>query len=229
VASFGPVLGVPSGGIHLRAKAWSVRGPCVALCALAFGCDSECDETPCGPVGRGPQPGDFVVELDTETADVLFAIDGHESDQGLVAGEFVFTTTDPECVASSNNPCTIVLERLRLELSSATLPTSEGDFELDEPVLSIRAPIELSDSGYGYFLDPGQTGVQTCLSVDGRRDSATVALGDEAGMNIDVPNESFSLNGRFPLRFHAGDDECQTLDATASVSANGRVPWTQRP
>ena len=120
-------------------------------------------------------------------------------------------------------------ERLRLELSSATLPTSEGDFELDGPVLSIRAPIELSDSGGGYFLEAGVTGVQTCMSVDGRRDSATVALGDDVSMNIDIPNETFSLNGRFPLRVHVGENECNTLDATATVSASGRMPWTQRP
>jgi hypothetical protein len=223
------VAGVPGGGIYLQAKAWAAGGSCVALCAVALGCDSECDETPCGSVDRGPQPGDFVVALDTENTFVFFAIDGHESDQGLVAGEFVFTTSDPECVASSNNPCAITLRRLRLELSSATLPTSEGDVRLEDPVLSINAPINLVDSGGGFFLQAGVTGVQTCMSVNGRRDSATVALGDDVSMNIDIPNETFSLNGSFPLRFHAGTAECQTLDATATVSASGRMPWTQRP
>src|SRR6185503_14439026 len=114
----------------------------VVAFATLFGCDStnECDAKGCERVDREPQTGDFVIDLDTETALVHFSIDGHESDQGLRGGEVVFTSDDPACSASSTTPCTITLVRLRLELSSATLPTSDGDVRLDEPVVSVRTP-----------------------------------------------------------------------------------------
>jgi hypothetical protein len=126
-----------------------------------------------------------------------------------------------------NTPCTLVLERLRFQISDFMQPTTEGDLEVEDVVVSVLAPVELVDSGGGYFLAAGVTGAQTCATVNGTRDSATVALGEDASMNLDIPRQTFSLLGRFPVRFRAGSDGCEKLDATATVSASGRSPWAR--
>jgi hypothetical protein len=208
---------------------FATRILCCAFCLVPLGCDSECRATFCGAVDRGPLPGDYAVELDTAGAFVSLEIDGQRADAGLTRGQFVFTADDPTCAGSATTPCTIVLQRLQLDLGSFTLPASEGELSLTDVVLSVLAPIELVNAGSGYVLTAGNTGVRTCASVNGTRDAATVALGDDGSMNVDFPNETLSVEGRFPLRFRAGSDGCEKLDATATVIAAGRSPWIQRP
>jgi hypothetical protein len=208
---------------------FGARAFVLLLCLAPSSCDSECGAKPCGAVDRSAERGDYAVELDTETGFAAVEFGGQSSDFGLTGGEFVFTTLDSECAATPETPCTIVLERLRIELSSFTQPTSEGDLQIDEPVISVRAPIELVDSGGGFFLDAETTGTQICSTVNGTRDSATLALSDPASMNVDIPRQTFSLEGQFPLRFRAGSDGCETIDGSATVVASGRSPWAQRP
>jgi hypothetical protein len=197
------------------------------LATLALACGAECEKSRCTSVDLAPGANDYVMELDSGTAFVYFVINGFESDQGLVGGEVAVEPDHPSCVASSDNPCAISLKRLRLRLSSATLPTSEGHVTLEDPVLSVEAPQVLVDSGSGYFVPRG-TGVQTCMSVDGRADSARTPLASDARMLIDLENDGFSLQGSFPVRFHVEGGECKVFDATANVVSSGRGPWVRK-
>ena len=178
-------------------------------------------------VADGVEPGatDYKIELDRDAAFVHFVIDGVESDQGLVGGEVAVEPEDASCVASPDHPCVISLKRLRVRLSSATLSTTEGDVHLENPVVSVKAPLTLVDPGSGYVVPSGAE-AQTCLSVDGRVESTTARFGADTSVIIDFENQGFSLEGPFPVRFHVEDGECKVFDATATVIASGERPWT---
>lgn len=67
-------------------------------------CGSECHDAACKKVDREPRSGDFVVDIGTETAFVLYQIDEFESDQGLAGGQVVFAADDTECLATPESP-----------------------------------------------------------------------------------------------------------------------------
>jgi hypothetical protein len=201
----------------------------LSLAALVGGCGSDCDSSACKKVDREARSGEFVVELDADTAFVAYQIDDFQSDMGLAGGELVFSTEKPSCVASSDNPCRITLERLRVELSSMTQPTTEGSVELNRPVVSLVAPLELVDDGGGFFLDPGRATVQTCVSVDGRPDSAIAPLRKPFAVMLDFENRTASFEGALPVRFRFGESECVEREAEATILATGEGPWVEAP
>ena len=197
----------------------------LGVASFALACGTECRASSCAKVDLEPAASDQVIELDSETALVHFVIDGLGSDEGLVGGEVAVEPEDASCVASSDHPCVISLKRLRVRLSSATLSTTDGDVSLENPVVSVKAPLTLVDSGSGYVV-PGGAEAQTCVSVDGRADSATARFAGDVSMNIDFEQQGFSLQGSFPVRFHVQGGSCKVFDATASVVAAGQRPWT---
>jgi hypothetical protein len=205
-----------------------MRSAFLALVGFVFGCGTECEPVACEKVDREARGGDVAIDLDTDTAFVFYSIDGFDADVGVTGGEIVFTTDAPSCSASSDNPCTITLERLRIELSSLTQPTNEGDVRLEHPVVSVVAPLELTDEGSGFALLPSRTRVQTCVSVDGRSDSTLVPLEKPLNMNLDFENEGASLSGTLPIRFGIGENECKQQQATGTILASGKTPW-ERP
>jgi hypothetical protein len=202
-----------------------MRAWVVGLASVALACGSECKTGTCAKVDLEPGAADDVIALDTDSAFVHFVIDGIGSDQGLAGGEVVVEPEDASCVASADHPCAIVLKRLRVRLSSATLSTSEGDVSLVDPVVAVKAPLALVDSGSGFFVPHG-TEAETCVSVDGRADAETAPLVGDPAMIIDFERQSFSLQGTFPVRFHIQGGECKAFAATATVVASGRTPWT---
>jgi hypothetical protein len=201
----------------------------LSLAALAWGCGSECDSRPCKMVDREARSGEFVVELDAGRAFVSYRIDEFQSDMGLAGGELVFSTETPSCVASSDNPCRITLQRLRVELSSMTQPTTEGTVELNRPVLSLVAPLELVDEGGGFFLEPGRATVQTCVSVDDRPDSALAPLRKPFAVTLDFESRTSSFEGALPVRFGLGESECVQKEGEATILATGETPWNEAP
>jgi hypothetical protein len=205
-----------------------MRTLAVVFAVNLLGCKSECEPVSCEKVDRGPREGDVVIALDTATAFVRYAIDDFESDLAVTAGELVLTTDDAECVASSDHPCTVTLERLRIALSSMSQPTTEGNVRLDDPVLSLVAPFELTDAGGGFVLEPERARIQTCVSVDGRPDASIVPLEQPLTLGLDFANEGASLEGTLPLAFAVGGNECVRKRARATIVVSGKTPW-KRP
>jgi hypothetical protein len=201
----------------------------VAFAGMPLACGSECRDVACKRVDLDPRSGDFVVELDTETALVFYQIDEFDSDQGLAGGQIVFRTDDPECMATPESPCTLELARLRLELGSMTQPTNEGDVQLERLVLAVETPVELVNRGSKYELPAGAANVQTCVTVDGRSDSAGAPLEASVLLSLDLTRRSLALDGVFPVRFGLGKNECVEQRATASVLATGVSPWAEAP
>jgi hypothetical protein len=198
----------------------------MALCGLVLACGSECKEERCATVDRGPRDGDLVIALDTESAFVVYEVEGFEANAGLPGGQIVFTTNEPSCIASSNRPCRLTLHRLRLELSSMVQPTTDGDVDLDDPVLTVETPVELVDLGSGFVLEPG-VNVQTCVSVNGRSSAATDPLEAPVTLTLDFANRTSVLEGTLPVAYSFGSDECVLQRATATITAAGVSPWAE--
>jgi hypothetical protein len=211
--------------------------------ALGFGlalfstaCNSEanlsnilpqpCRARPCPSVDEAASADDYVILLDSATAVVSWDANGHTSDAALNDGVVVVHASDPECLASSAHPCSVTLKQLRLELGSLSVPTTDGEVELEQIVTSSAGPLELLDEGSGYVAKAG-TELQSCMLVDGAADSATAMLASNVELNLDFANEGLALTGSLPVRFHWGEWECSTLDLTATVVSAGRVPWSK--
>jgi len=187
---------------------------------------SECATHACASIDEEPTSNEFVIDLDADRAQTRFELDIFATDLGLLAGSVVLTASDPSCLASVNSPCTITLRRLRLELGSTTIATTAGDVELNDPSLSLRAPLSLVDSGSDYVVPP-ETDVQACAKVEGRPDSAIVPLHADSRLHVEFSRELLAFDVVFPFRFHFGDWQCQNFDATLRVTAAGRSPWTK--
>lgn len=185
-----------------------------------------CRPRQCPAVDEGPSAEDYTIDLDTATALVTWDADGFTSQASLYGGVVVLHAGDPECVASSDHPCVVTLKRLRLELGSLTTPTTHGDIELEQVVASLVAPLELVDAGLGYMANAGSE-LQSCMLVDGTRDSATTVLASDLELNLDFANDGLTLTGSLPISFHSGDWECSTLDLTAALISTGLSPWSK--
>lgn len=171
---------------------------------------------------------DIVVALDDETAFVFLEVDGFSSDTRLLRGTVSIQTDDPMCVASSSNPCSYVINYVRIEYSSFTQPTTEGDFISNDPFVVVQGPIPVVDTGSGLVI-PDQHRVEggsDLVSEEGivppgfRRGLSRIT--SPLSINLDVPNQAFSIEGSFSSTFqgHAG---------TGTIVASGRQPFVNLP
>jgi hypothetical protein len=215
----------------------SARALVCVLALLSAACTSEegsapsilprpCRARPCLTLDQEPSADDYVVNLNAATALLTWDADGLTSQAELQGGVVVLHATEPECLASSGHPCSVTLKRLRLELGALTIPTTDGDIELEQIVTSLVAPLELVDAGPGYVANAGSE-LQSCMFVDGTADSATVPLASSIELNLDFANEALALTGSLPVPFHVGAWECSTLDLTATVVSAGLAPWSK--
>jgi hypothetical protein len=186
----------------------------------------QCEAHRCSTFDEAPMSDDYAIELETESALLAVQSGRFSSDSRLVAGDVVLRPDDPSCVPSSDHPCRLVLKRLRLDIGSFRLPTTQGDVHLENVVLSVKAPLGLVNSGSGYVVAV-ETDVETCGRTNGLADSAVAALGAGVSLNVDFQNETLPVGGAFPVRFHFGKIECEALDATAMVVSAARAPWTR--
>lgn len=189
-----------------------------AVVCLTFGCEGDCKLRRCEALDTEPGPGATWFELRRDQSFVSFELDGHATESPLLLGELAFDAPDPSCVAAPSTPCTLTLNRLRLRLASARIETGGTRVFIEEPELSVQAPLELVDRGFGFVI-PSGTEVQTCLLTDGRRDSARTPLDEPATLKHDPNNGRLLLAGLFPVRFHGGDGDCRTFDASANIVA----------
>jgi hypothetical protein len=199
--------------------AWS---PLILCFSVVTGCGKgECTKFGgCPQVDEDAGAGARLVTLDQ---DALLFFESGFTPVVLSGGEVIFTPTEPGCVASMDHPCQLVLQRLQFRVGNFDIPYSDGSrLAVDEPVVSLTAPVELVDNGSGYFV-PASSVFQTCASVDGRRQSDSAASQDILVLHVDDMSQSLSVSGAFVLAVHADDDDCSQLYYPMRVTATGRL------
>ena len=196
----------------------------VAIAALlsALGCHDECDSRRCQPIDVEAEPGDSIVELETEFSLAAFEIEGWSSSVRLAGGAIAIHSDDLTCVASHDHPCSITIRHLRFSIDSVHVDTTDGKLFLDRPNIAVAAPLDLVDSGFGFVIPTG-TPIRTCMAVNGRSDAALLPLGTPASLNIDGINNGFVIEGVFPVGFQGGNDQCTRFDASLNVAASGKL------
>jgi Ca2+-binding RTX toxin-like protein len=153
------------------------------------------------PEARADRRNDLLVTLDSANAFVFLEVDGFGADAGMTRGTLSIETDDPNCVASPSNPCSYVINYLRVEFSGFVQPTTEGDFTFADPFVVLQGPIAVTDSGFGIVVptgQPSQVGGNASgpgITTGFRRN--TQGIPQPLTINMDVVNEAFTLEGEF--------------------------------
>jgi Ca2+-binding RTX toxin-like protein len=176
---------------------------------------------------RAAMRNDIVLTLDASTAFIFLEVDGFGADMGLVRGTVSIETDDATCVASVDHPCSYVVNYIRIEYSSFTQPTTAGDVVSEEPFVVVQGPIPVVDSGFGIVIatDQPAEGGSTIIAPDpvapGFR-RGTNGITQPLTMNLDVPNQGFSLEGEFSSTF-------QGSTGNGTIISSGNSPFTNLP
>ncbi|HEY5958833.1 MAG TPA: PKD domain-containing protein, partial [Polyangiaceae bacterium] len=96
---------------------------------------------------------DIVVRIDGSNSSAVIVVDDTAPVDGAVLDGVVSLDTDaPFCVASPSHPCYYTLNYLRIEYTSFTVNTTDGDYYTNNPHVLMQGPLAVEDHGLGIEL-----------------------------------------------------------------------------
>jgi hypothetical protein len=192
----------------------------IALVTQACG-KGECTKFGgCPTVDVNEDADAVVISLDSSTAFVTVDADPSEA-WALLGGQVILAPSERDCVASSDHPCHATLRRLKLEVSAFTQRFSDDStLSVDEPVVSLVAPVELDDTGSGFVISADHR-FQTCALVDGRRQSDMAKSNEPTTLMFDETSRSMSISSSFVLIVHGDSDKCAAVPYSMHLIASG--------
>ena len=174
----------------------------------------------CPAVDEDMDAGTVVINLNSSNAFITIDEDPSQA-MALLGGQVILAPSEPNCIASSDHPCHAKLSRLKFQVSGFTQRFSDNStLTVDEPVVSLMAPVELDDQGAG-FLIPAGNQFQTCALVDGRRQSDRAKSNELTTLIFDEPSRSMSVSSSFVLIVHADSDKCAAVTYSMHLIAAG--------
>ena len=205
------VLALIPKALVLAAVALVTNGCGKGACTKFGGCPAVDEDGDAGAVAINLNYSNALVTIDEDPP----------QDMALLGGQVILAPSEPNCVASLDHPCHATLSRLKFQVSGFTQRFSDDStLMVDEPAVSLVAPVELDDQGAG-FLIPAGSQFQTCALVDGRRQSDTAKSNELTTLIFDEQSRSMSVSSNFVLIVHADSDKCAAVTYSMHLIAAG--------